>query len=407
MKKLSMYQHALVIVKEAVDSFGSSAHSSEGPMHEIQRRIDDLQKIVSPFRRINQDILHDVFLYYVEADHESHDAFNIRPAPWILSVVCKSWRDLALSVAQLWGYIQVGAPEWWFNERTKTQVSRAKGGPFHLKLAPETALYSMELSLLVEPMLRSTKHIVISSASPAEVECFDSQLQSIIPILSKNLAIALVKSQGLCSKARFSLTAPSPLISVLDDGEAGELRDEYLRDIELTRSCYILYRFTASRLRTLKITDVPRDVEDEDGLTAHILINFAVRSSLYLTTLTLVRVSFTDHEVTGLISACPDLTHLTLHDLDRCKYTFLTELEHHPKVDPLAYAPFLQDVTVPLCTHTVGFVNTRSHDYGPHDFVKKLRRVHLKGPFPAGVSLLMDKMSGAVERGVQIYCDPL
>ncbi|KAG9220257.1 hypothetical protein CCMSSC00406_0006322 [Pleurotus cornucopiae] len=374
LEKLSMYQHALVIVKEAV---GSSAHPTEGPMPEIQRRIDDLQKIVSPFRKINQDILHDVFLYYVKSDYESHsDEFHIRAAPWILSVVCKSWRDLALSISQLWCYIQLGGLGWWCNEQTMTQIIRAKDGPFHLKLAPETA-WPTEFFSVVDPLLYNTEDIVVRSACAAELENFSLEALSAVRRSSKNTVISLIECQGLCSKARFSLI-PSPFISALGDGEEGEFWDECLTDIEITRTCYILHKFTAWAMRSLKVTDVPCSTEDRDGLAAHILINFATRSSSLLTSLTIARVPLTDLEVIVLIAGCPNLTQLTLHDLSYCDYQFLTDLEHHPKVDPLAYVPFLQDVTVPLCTHTVGFVNTRSLDYGPYDFVKKLRCEQLR-----------------------------
>ncbi|KAF4580572.1 hypothetical protein EYR38_003171 [Pleurotus pulmonarius] len=368
LEKLSMYQNNLVVVKEVLDSLGGSAHPTRGPMQEIQRRIDGLQKIVSPFRRINQDILHDVFLYYVEADH-SAKAGVISLCPFPNSGVTSNW-----------------------------------DGPFHLKLAPESTWPFPEFFSVVEPLLYNTEDIAISSASAEELDTFSLEELSAARRSSKETTIALIECQGRCSKARFSLI-PGPFVSVLGDGEEGEFWDECLTDIEITRSCYILHKFTAWAMRSLKVTDMPCSTEDRDGLAAHILISFATRSSSHLTSLTIARVPLTDLDAIVLIAGCPNLTQLTLHDLERCDYKFLTDLEHHPEIDPLAYIPFLQDVTVPLCTHTVGFVNTRSHDYGPHDFVKKLRRVHLKGPFPAGVSLLMDKMSGAVERGVQICCD--
>ncbi|KAG9220258.1 hypothetical protein CCMSSC00406_0006323 [Pleurotus cornucopiae] len=101
-ERLVLYQKRL----DAISVDGDEATITE----DLQRHLDEMRLVLSPLRKINQDILYTIFLWYVRMDHESIDAFDIRPAPWDLSLVCQSWRELALSISKLWGYLQIGAP---------------------------------------------------------------------------------------------------------------------------------------------------------------------------------------------------------------------------------------------------------------------------------------------------------
>lgn len=106
---------------------------------ELQRLSDGLRIVASPIRRVNRDILHHIFLWYIRRGPETFASFIHRPAPWTIAVVCRSWREVAVSTSTLWSFIQLPmtAPQWQFDERTNVQMARAKVGPLHFKIAPD------------------------------------------------------------------------------------------------------------------------------------------------------------------------------------------------------------------------------------------------------------------------------
>ncbi|KAF7427838.1 hypothetical protein PC9H_007054 [Pleurotus ostreatus] len=106
---------------------------------ELQHLSDCLRIVASPIRRVNRDILHHIFLWYIRRGPETFASFICRPAPWTIAVVCRSWREAAVSTSALWSFVQLPmtAPQWQFDERTSTQMARAKVGPLHFKIAPD------------------------------------------------------------------------------------------------------------------------------------------------------------------------------------------------------------------------------------------------------------------------------
>ncbi|KAF9491452.1 hypothetical protein BDN71DRAFT_1310308 [Pleurotus eryngii] len=133
-----------------------------------------------------------------------------------------------------------------------------------------------------------------------------------------------------------------------------------------------------------------------------------------LTSLTIIGVTLSDEDVVSVISHIPRVQQLTVYNLPLQgptprPYQFISNLTYRPsRPEHKCLAPLLKDVTIPLTTDTVDFVNSRSHEYDCEsaDFIEKLRRVDLKAPYPQGASDLLDKMLDSVERGVKIYGGP-
>ncbi|KAF9491451.1 hypothetical protein BDN71DRAFT_1310309 [Pleurotus eryngii] len=382
---------------DAISVDGDEATTAE----ELQRHLDELRSILSPLRKINQDILYTIFLLYVRMDHESIDAFDIRPAPWDLSLVCQSWRELALSISKLWGYLQIGAPAWRNNDKMLNQMARAKRGPFHLKIAPDTVYRPQELVPYISPeVLDYTEDIVVRGASLDELQARGSSDRDIIVLQQLNELIVL---SALCKNdrqrlraARLSLIA-SHLIFYQDQESA-----EHLEILDISRGFRVLDRFTAPNLHYLYISDVPS--ASLVTSPALMLLNFIHRSNPIILSLSLVSVSLTEADVSSILSMLYELDDLTLYDFGWCPCKLLT---HRPQTG--SWNPFLTKLTIPLCPDAVDMVDSRSHDDYNKKLklpVKRLRCVEFKAPFPDGAANLVERMAGAVERGIKITGGP-
>ncbi|KAK0436215.1 hypothetical protein EV421DRAFT_2061245, partial [Armillaria borealis] len=73
----------------------------------VQDMIESCQTIVSPIRRIPEDIVREIFLACWETDEERKDSLNGKFAPLVLSKVCREWRSIALSTSRLWSTISL------------------------------------------------------------------------------------------------------------------------------------------------------------------------------------------------------------------------------------------------------------------------------------------------------------
>lgn len=75
----------------------------------ITREIAQLKKVTSPVRRLPGEVLSEIFLACVDENllirECLSDSLNMRRTPWILTVVCSRWRDVALSFQRLWSTI--------------------------------------------------------------------------------------------------------------------------------------------------------------------------------------------------------------------------------------------------------------------------------------------------------------
>ncbi|KAK0185290.1 hypothetical protein F5146DRAFT_1072281 [Armillaria mellea] len=71
----------------------------------VQDMVESCQTIVSPIRRIPEDIVREIFLACWETEREKKDSLNGKFVPIILSKVCRGWRIIALSTSQLWSTI--------------------------------------------------------------------------------------------------------------------------------------------------------------------------------------------------------------------------------------------------------------------------------------------------------------
>ncbi|KAK0491780.1 hypothetical protein EDD18DRAFT_1109526 [Armillaria luteobubalina] len=73
----------------------------------VQDIISSCQSIISPIRRIPEDIIREIFLACWETEGEIKDSLKGKFTPFVLSKVCREWRSIALSTSRLWSTISL------------------------------------------------------------------------------------------------------------------------------------------------------------------------------------------------------------------------------------------------------------------------------------------------------------
>ena len=79
----------------------------------IQKRIDDLNIILSPVRRLPPDVLHEIFFHCLPTHR--NPIMSSSESPVLLTQICSSWRAIALSSPRIWSKIHIplpGDPSW-------------------------------------------------------------------------------------------------------------------------------------------------------------------------------------------------------------------------------------------------------------------------------------------------------
>ncbi|KAJ8095777.1 hypothetical protein PM082_022884 [Marasmius tenuissimus] len=108
--------------KEELHEIRAIAHDPEEEMRRIdeeigrlQARRDELQhfvgrhrRLLSPFRRFPEDLWGEVFIRCLPDKHLP--VRRVLEAPLILTVICRSWRDIALRTPRLWNSLHLTLP---------------------------------------------------------------------------------------------------------------------------------------------------------------------------------------------------------------------------------------------------------------------------------------------------------
>ncbi|KAF9009932.1 hypothetical protein BDQ17DRAFT_1273594, partial [Cyathus striatus] len=74
----------------------------------VQDLLEQYQALVSPARRLSQDVLEEIFLACLPEDR--NPCMTVTEAPILLTRICSSWRSIALSSPRLWSAIHIVLP---------------------------------------------------------------------------------------------------------------------------------------------------------------------------------------------------------------------------------------------------------------------------------------------------------
>ncbi|KAK1219108.1 hypothetical protein PQX77_018192 [Marasmius sp. AFHP31] len=76
--------------------------------NELQRFVGRHRRLLSPFRRLPEDLWGEVFIRCLPPKHLP--VCRVLEAPLVLTVVCRSWRDIALRTPRLWNSLHLTLP---------------------------------------------------------------------------------------------------------------------------------------------------------------------------------------------------------------------------------------------------------------------------------------------------------
>ncbi len=71
----------------------------------VKDMIESCKTIIRPIRKVPEDIVREIFLTLWDTEKEGKDSLNKRFTPLVVSQVCRDWRNIALSMSQLWSTI--------------------------------------------------------------------------------------------------------------------------------------------------------------------------------------------------------------------------------------------------------------------------------------------------------------
>ncbi|TFK38340.1 hypothetical protein BDQ12DRAFT_630766, partial [Crucibulum laeve] len=75
---------------------------------ELKEIVDAHQALLSPIRRVPEEILAQIFIFCLPTDRCA--VMNVREPPLLLGRVCSQWRDIAVRTPRLWSSIHIVPP---------------------------------------------------------------------------------------------------------------------------------------------------------------------------------------------------------------------------------------------------------------------------------------------------------
>ncbi|KAK7027611.1 hypothetical protein R3P38DRAFT_2526470 [Favolaschia claudopus] len=102
--ELSKLEHDIKRVESALNALQTN-HDN------LQAELDGYKSILSPIRRVPPEVLGEIFLYLVPSADKTHphcDSLARISLPWKLGQICCRWRAVALSLSELWAFLDLG-----------------------------------------------------------------------------------------------------------------------------------------------------------------------------------------------------------------------------------------------------------------------------------------------------------
>ncbi|KIJ38745.1 hypothetical protein M422DRAFT_176268, partial [Sphaerobolus stellatus SS14] len=103
---LSEKRRTLSDVERRLDEFRIQVEDLETKQRLVQKDIEFYQGLVAPIRRLQSELLLQIFTFCLEAEVSG---FNLNRPPLLLTHVCHSWRQLVSEYSPLWSTISIGS----------------------------------------------------------------------------------------------------------------------------------------------------------------------------------------------------------------------------------------------------------------------------------------------------------
>lgn len=130
-------QQMLSSVKSDIASLDDEITRMTARLEELRQKRDDLQqfcieheRLLSPIRRLPPELLAEVFILCLPSP--GTPSFNAHNAPGLLTQICASWRQVALSEQRLWSSITVSLSSQSSGVACRTWLSRSMSSPLSI-----------------------------------------------------------------------------------------------------------------------------------------------------------------------------------------------------------------------------------------------------------------------------------
>ncbi|KAJ7267396.1 hypothetical protein C8J57DRAFT_1327614, partial [Mycena rebaudengoi] len=155
---------------------------------ELQSFIDAHLALVSPVRRLPDDIVREIFVGTLPSDRNC--VFSATEPPLLLGRICQTWRATALSTPRLWASLHIAAPSSsprleQVNGMVDTWLSRSGALPLSLSIQARRRSARI-VSMLLETLIRYStrwKHIKIVLPFDDSFEALSHLTTADVPIL--------------------------------------------------------------------------------------------------------------------------------------------------------------------------------------------------------------------------------
>ncbi|KAJ7267402.1 hypothetical protein C8J57DRAFT_1327628 [Mycena rebaudengoi] len=157
---------------------------------ELQGFIDAHLALVSPARRLPDDIVREIFVGTLPSDRNC--VISATEPPLLLGRICQTWRAVALSTPRLWASLHIAAPSSprleQLNGMVDTWLSRSGALPLSLSFAQYRRTGATKVSMLLETLIRYStrwKHIRIVFPFDDSFEALSHLSTADVPILER------------------------------------------------------------------------------------------------------------------------------------------------------------------------------------------------------------------------------
>ncbi|KAK0201972.1 hypothetical protein DFS33DRAFT_1386260 [Desarmillaria ectypa] len=192
--------------------------------------------LLTPISRLPVDILSTIFILL--ASTARNTVFDLKSPPWVLTHVCRRWRNLARSTPELWSYVTV----------KDQQIGLAD--PY---------------DLLLESM--AEEYFRLSEGAPLYIELGSGRNDEYSDNVLTDAALDFLPTHSArwkTFKARLSLyeiahlTIPLPILESIDLVSSSEFDDEYPEKVRMFRDAPRLVKASLSELPPTTVVHLPK-----------------------------------------------------------------------------------------------------------------------------------------------------
>ncbi|KAJ7472636.1 hypothetical protein FB451DRAFT_1089514, partial [Mycena latifolia] len=177
-------------ISDEIDHLQSLINELAGKRAHLTEFIDAHLALVSPARRLPEDVVAEIFTAALPSDRNA--VMSGAESPLLLCHICRAWRRLALSTPRLWATLHIVAPGTpsellEIDERINTWLSQSGSLPLSISIVRcQTTAFGFDISKLLETLIRFSNrwnHLHLSLTSHSSFKPFATLAPEDVPML--------------------------------------------------------------------------------------------------------------------------------------------------------------------------------------------------------------------------------